>query len=799
MTVEAERRVYRFGEAEVDSAWAGVRLGDRTVDLRQRTFHVLLHLLRHPDRVVTREELLENLWKDVVVSEGAVGQCIVEIRRALGDDPKSPRYVKTYSKSGYRLVCPVEVTAPGALVPGGPQAVARLETPTVEITSVEVEIEEEIPDVVPAALPSLPGAGRTRGVWTSLALLLIVAAAGLGLAARRERSPDLRLPDTPGKTPLAVLFFENRSRSQDLDWLREGLADMVITDLSRSPKLTVLSRQQLRLALDGLGRDPDDDVDLTTALEVARRSRAGVLVVGAFQRLGDRVRVDAQLHDARSGRLLAAETTVAERPEQILTQVDLLALKLAERLGAPPSGDARQRLRTVRTDSLDAYRYYSLALEKAHALHNGEAIDLLSKAIALDPEFAMAHARTGYALAVTGGEAERARPHLAKALELSARLAGKDRREILAWDAIARLDFPAAIEDYRALLADFPGELELYMRLGKLLQGEERHEEAIEVLRQGLVVDPESRQLHNFLASVASELSRHDEAIAEAERYVALDPKEPNAYDTLASVHQRAGRYDEALAAYDRALSLNPDFGVAVIHLGNTYLELGRYRDALAVFQRYVDLGRTHGERARGLESAAWTQVLRGDVRAAEAAADAAMALEPGAAFPAWWLALRRGDHDRAARLAGLVAAPPRTTGRGQRSSLRRRDVVLGWQAIRSGRPEEGLKTLAGAVRHRPLTWSFDTHETALADACLELERLDAAVVEYERVLAINPRFPMALYRLALALERQGRPAESAKRLRQLLDVWKGADADVPELLDARRRLAALGTGRVAG
>src|SRR5439155_24408757 len=121
-------------------------------------------------------------------------------------------------------------------------------------------------------------------------------------------------------------------------------------------------------------------------------------------------------HDAKSGRSLASETMLAERPEQLMSQVDLLALKLAAHLGSPLSGEeSRQRLRDVRTESLDAYRYYSLALERAQALHNDEAIELLEKAVALDPGFAMAEARIGYVLAVSGIEGKRALPHFERA------------------------------------------------------------------------------------------------------------------------------------------------------------------------------------------------------------------------------------------------------------------------------------------------------------------------------------------------------------------------------------------------
>lgn len=121
-----------------------------------------------------------------------------------------------------------------------------------------------------------------------------------GWYALRERKSevDVKLPQTPGKKALAVFFFENRSGAPELDWLREGLADMLIANFSRSPKLSVLSRQQLAALLDRLGRRRDTQISLEEALEIARKTQAEAIVLGSFAQLGEQVRLDAQLHDA---------------------------------------------------------------------------------------------------------------------------------------------------------------------------------------------------------------------------------------------------------------------------------------------------------------------------------------------------------------------------------------------------------------------------------------------------------------------------------------------------------------------
>src|SRR5439155_26024858 len=94
-----------------------------------------------------------------------------------------------------------------------------------------------------------------------------------------------------------------------------------------------------------------------------------------------------------------------------------------------------------------------------------------------------------YAYAVGWGREDDGKPYLEKAFQLSARLTEKDRFYITAWYAIANLDFPAAIKSFREIVAHYPLEVEAYRRLGLLLKGEEQLDEAIEVLKQGLVID----------------------------------------------------------------------------------------------------------------------------------------------------------------------------------------------------------------------------------------------------------------------------------------------------------------------
>ena len=108
---------YLVAGVEIDPARASVTRNGEVLDLRYKTYQVLLFLLQRPNRVVSKEELLDGVWPDTAVSDDVLPHCIAELRKALGDQAKEQRVIKTYPKSGYGLIAPIEVrdVAPAVL------------------------------------------------------------------------------------------------------------------------------------------------------------------------------------------------------------------------------------------------------------------------------------------------------------------------------------------------------------------------------------------------------------------------------------------------------------------------------------------------------------------------------------------------------------------------------------------------------------------------------------------------------------------------------------------------------------
>ncbi len=104
--VEVSRPCYRFGGFEVATARRALLRGDQELPLIPRYFDLLVLLLERRGEAVSRREILDAVWSDVVVSDGALNQAIRTLRRALGDDPRCPAFIRTVSRHGYRFVCP---------------------------------------------------------------------------------------------------------------------------------------------------------------------------------------------------------------------------------------------------------------------------------------------------------------------------------------------------------------------------------------------------------------------------------------------------------------------------------------------------------------------------------------------------------------------------------------------------------------------------------------------------------------------------------------------------------------------
>jgi tetratricopeptide (TPR) repeat protein len=333
--------------------------------------------------------------------------------------------------------------------------------------------------------------------------------------------------------------------------------------------------------------------------------------------------------------------------------------------------------------------------------------------------------------------------------------------------------------------------------LARLLHREERPKETIAIIQRGLTADPEYGDFYNVLGICFLALDRYDEAIRAMQHYVQLAPTEPNAHDSLGMSFQQSGRFENAFAEYNTALALDPEFEPAIIHLGDVYFQQGRYTDAVRQYQRYIEVTGSDTARAIGYGSIAQVNLRRRDFAGADRAVQNETRYEPGAVWNSLELALDRGQAAKAEKLKVSLKETSYPT-RGSRPELRSYDYYLGTIALREKQPDQALDHFRQALRHLPPSSGMDLYEDCLANAYLDLGRWDDAIAEYQRILRLNPNYPLAQYHLAQAYQRKGRAGEARTAYERFLQIWRGADAHIPEVADAKKELSAINAAGAA-
>jgi tetratricopeptide (TPR) repeat protein/DNA-binding winged helix-turn-helix (wHTH) protein/TolB-like protein len=761
---------YRIGDAYVSVPERWIRRGSDPVGrLRPKSFDLLLLLIETRGRIATKDEIIGRLWADTAVTDNSLVQCVIELRKVLGSGA-----IKTIPKVGYQLASNVETAVP-------PKPSLELES----TTTVEVDYSEELTMEPP---PALPAVGRSsKRMVTALSLGVISVAVVLVLLVFRRPVPLTTLPQIAGNHPVLVLFFENQSRTPELDWLREGLADMMIADLSRVPKVNVLSREQVAALASRAGWKPGTVPRLEATMALAARARAQVLLMGKFGKFGDEIRIMVQVHRASDGSLLRSETATAGRMEQVIGQMGLLSAKISRELTGSLPDDGQQTASPPITSNLDAYRAYSLGVRQVSLLNLPEGTRLLKEAVELDPQFAAAYAELGHAYSVIWNVPQEGNRYLQEAFSLSSRLTERHRLYLAAWYALANNDFSEAIRAYRQIAVRFPYDAEAFHSLGRLLEGEGQYDQAIDVERQGLTADPDDPLLQNFLARVYCRAGRFNEALAASRRYVELTGGEPNALDSLGTTYMWQGKYAEAEKAYRDALQRKPDFDIALVHLAAVHYREGRYREVMAECDRYLQLVSQDLDKARGYAWQSWIHLRRGELaEARETAAREVAVASPLAFLSASLIAIRSGNVEPARH---LVETAPIVPERGNRGTSRYRLYARGKVALAEGDKDEAIASFQRALQQPEPVGFIDFLDDCLADGYLQLGRFKEAIAEYGRVLRRNPNDAMARYHLAEAFSLKGDGAAAREEYRRFLEIWENADSELREVKIARAAL----------
>jgi TolB-like protein len=339
--------VYRFDDFVVDPESWCLSCDERQIHLEPVVLKLLIYLIPHRDRLVTRQELMDTVWGDTVVSESAVNQAVARLRKALGDDSDTPRYLETVHTKGYRFIAEVrETDGPGHVEPA----------------------------------PVKPRKTVQRRVLVAGAAMVILAM----LAVFWTRAPQQETPQSEPIQSLAVLPLSNLTGDPEHAYYADGLQDILITELSQLLGLRVTSRQSTKRYRGS---------DLTT-VDIAEELGVDALVEGSLLRSGANIEFTVQLVDGRSDAHLWAEQYSSDTSHVFGLMSDIafaIGSEISPNLVLEvPGGSARAWIDPVDPRAIDAYTLGITHLDRFTQDGIRIAIDQFETAVAIEPDFALA-------------------------------------------------------------------------------------------------------------------------------------------------------------------------------------------------------------------------------------------------------------------------------------------------------------------------------------------------------------------------------------------------------------------------
>jgi DNA-binding winged helix-turn-helix (wHTH) protein/TolB-like protein len=517
LLVPKERQLLRHGEP---------------VSLTGKAFDVLVVLVRNSGHLVTKDELMREVWPDIFVQETNLTVSVSALRKVLERDRKERAVIQTVPGRGYRFVAPVverEVTRtsamhdnPGSADPG----------------------DATNPRFVTPGTRRL-GSGRQRRWGVAIATIVTVVSAAALWGVQRDVG-EMAFGS------VAVLPFT--TDDPETMYLANGLSDAVLNGLVQLQRLRVAPRASA-------SRFTGSDVGPRAA---GRELGVAAVVTATVSQSEDNLRIQVDVVDVEHGSQVWGAQYRGNSSELVELQARII-LDLPRALRVPLSDQETRTLTRRLTDSADAYRAY---LQGRHEWSRRSevalkrAIELFEEAVAIDPRFAAAHSGLadsysilGYLSYLSPVEAfPQAKRHAIRALELDGSLA----------EAHASLGFVRLYYEW-----DWTG--------------------AEAEFRKAIALEPEHAASHQWYGIFLLAAGRPAEAFREIQLAQRHDPLSLAVNTDLGFHYYYTGQYEEAVKQLTLVLAMNADFAPAQLWLGRAYQELGRYDEALGAFRRVED------------------------------------------------------------------------------------------------------------------------------------------------------------------------------------------------------------------
>jgi len=690
-----------------------------------------------------------------------------------------------------------------------------------------------------------------RKLFIPVLVFIALIAAGIAILQLLPRKRAVPIPSD--KPSLAVMYFKNNTGDESLDHWRSALSDLLITDLAQSRYIRVLSEDRLFSILSELNQLEAKSYSSKVLEQVAVQGRVNHILQGNYTKAGDTFRINITLQEAKTWELVGSEKVEGIGEKSFYSMVDELTrrIKASFKLSAEEiASDIDKEVGKITTSSPEAYKYYSEGSKYyRREVDFPKSIQFLEKAIAIDPEFAMAYRNMAQVYSNMGLESKW-REYIQKAFDLSDRVSDRERYRI--WGDFYRQSektYDKAIEAYNKLLQLYPADwignnylgevyryieqwdnaIEYYrvpiqnkiesnipyLNLGEIYAAKGLYDRAREIYESSIHNVTDSAWTRRYLAENYLCQEKYDLALAEADKAHSLDPSSPFNLTLKGDIYHCQGDLIKAEEEYRKLLEVEEPAAhlTGKLRLGALYLLQGKFKKSKYQYKQAIEMAKNLGEKNRkSMVHIELAYMLRISGNPEEALK------EYDNAWNNYVEIESISGQIRTLYNKGLTFLEIKSTEKAQRTADELKESLqkaMNKKLIRyynnlMGMIELERKNFSKAIEYfkkaisllayqRRLTTDHALFFDSLALAYYMAGDVEKAREEYERIVSLTygrlfygDIFAKSFYMLGKIHEQKGWEGKAIEHYEKFLNLWKDADPVIPELEDAKKRLADL-------
>jgi pentatricopeptide repeat protein len=728
-----------------------------------------------------------------------------------------------------------------------------------EVRSELTNIEEGIPTTERVILERKPLTSREITVTFGLRKLFIPALVFIGIVIVGviiwQLIPQKEAVLVPeGKPSLAVMYFKNNPGDPGLDHWRTMISDLFIADLTQSKYIEVVSGERLFKILSDLNQLEAKSYSSDVMKQVAAQGGVNHILVGNYAKAEETIRINITLQEARTEKILASEGVEGKGKESIFSMVDELTKRIKTNFKLTPdeiAGDIDEEVGQITTPSLEALKYYSEGRKFHNNGENRKSIQLMEKAVSIDPKFAMAYRSMAMSYNNLFLRAESMK-FIRSALEFTDRLSDRERY-LIEGDFYGRSQktYNKSIEAYTRLLELYPEDeignhnlglnyyfieewdkaiekyevcrknkfefIPSYNQLASSYMAKGMYDKAKEVFEDYIDTFSDNVEIHQYLAINFINQGEIDLAIGEMDKAFYLNPTHFRNFMLKGDIYLYKENFIKAKEEYQKLLEEKELFALVLgyISLNNLYLLQGRFEDAKNLNMQAIEQSQKVGDnfwKSIWYLTLAYIHLKSRNPEEAIKECDYAW----NSAVEAEFLPIQKDTlHYRGLAFVeiGLIVEAQKAAdelkemidGGVNKKIIRIHHHLMGTIEYEKGNFTDAIEYYNQAISLLPYqSGTFRPRDHAefidsLALAYYKAGDLKRAQEEYEKITQLTAGrlnygdiYAKIFYMLGKIHEEQGNKAKAIEHYEKFLDLWKDADPGIAEVDDARERLAGL-------